>query len=263
MGTANMFLRFTPNYSVIAKDITDMSAKQFNWDETTWTVDYRASFLLFKQAIAQSLTLYYPDYSLNWIMRTDASTRGCGVVLYQEYLAADGILHEQVIAVLSHKFSDAALRWPTIEQEAYAIFFGLQKLEYLLMCKQFVVETDHRNLVWIETSLVPKIIRWRIYLQAFDMTIKHIPGKTNFTADWLSRIHMVSQESEVLNAVTGPEVIEVSESLVKPVCSSRECFDFVHGQRIIPPLLSHHIFLTLQSFLHACTGNSFMAKGRG
>ncbi len=65
MGTANMFLRFTPNYSVIAKDITDMSAKQFNWDETTWTIDYRASFLLFKQAIAQSLTLYYPDYSLN------------------------------------------------------------------------------------------------------------------------------------------------------------------------------------------------------
>jgi hypothetical protein len=30
MGTANMFLRFTPNYSTIAKDITDMSAKSFN-----------------------------------------------------------------------------------------------------------------------------------------------------------------------------------------------------------------------------------------
>jgi hypothetical protein len=78
-------------------------------------------------------------------MRTDASMDGCGVVLYQEYVAPDGILQEQVISVLSHKFSGAATRWPTIEQEAFAIYFGVRKLEYLLMCKAFVVETDHRN----------------------------------------------------------------------------------------------------------------------
>ncbi len=35
MVTVNMFLRFTLNYSVIAKDITDMSAKNFNWDQST------------------------------------------------------------------------------------------------------------------------------------------------------------------------------------------------------------------------------------
>jgi hypothetical protein len=159
MGTANMFLRFTPNYSTIAKDITDMSAKAFNWDEATWTVDHRASYDRFKEAISNALTLYYPDYNLNWILRTDASLTGCGVILYQEYVAPDGILQEQVIAILSHKFSGPATRWPTIEQEAFAIYFGLRKLEYLLMCKSFVVETDHRNLVWMETSLVAKIIR--------------------------------------------------------------------------------------------------------
>lgn len=147
MGTANMFLRFTPNYSTIAKDITDMSAKAFNWDETTWIVDHRASYERFKEGIAASLTLFYPDYNLNWILCTDASLTGCGVILYQEYVASDGILQEQVIAILSHKFSGPATRWPTIEQEAFAIYFGVRKLEYLLMCKSFVVETDHRNLV--------------------------------------------------------------------------------------------------------------------
>jgi hypothetical protein len=30
MGTANMFLRFTPEYATLAKDITDMSSKNFN-----------------------------------------------------------------------------------------------------------------------------------------------------------------------------------------------------------------------------------------
>jgi hypothetical protein len=108
-------------------------------------------------------------------------------------------------------------------------------LEYLLMCKQFVVETDRRNLVWIETSLFHKIIHRRIYLQAFGMTIKHIPGKANFAADWLSRIHMIVQDSEVNNVVAGSEDASDSDSLVIPVCSSRACFDFVHGQR-----MGHH-----------------------
>ncbi len=110
-----------------------MSSKNFNWDESSWLVDHRASFDRFKAAVANSLTLHYPDYNLNWILRTDASTTGCGVVLYQEYVAPGGIFQEQVIAVLSHKFSGAATRWPTIEQEAYAIFFGVKKLEFLLM----------------------------------------------------------------------------------------------------------------------------------
>jgi hypothetical protein len=110
------------------------------------------------------------------------------------YIVPGGIIQEQVIAVLSHKFSGAATRWPTIEQEAYAIFFGVKKIEYLLMCKSFVVETDHRNLVWMETSLVSKIIRWRIYLQAFDMTIKHIKGTDNGTSDWLSRLNSIDNQ---------------------------------------------------------------------
>jgi hypothetical protein len=42
----------------------------------------------------------------------------------------------------------------------------------------------------------------------------------------------------------------------------RHPYFFVHGQCIIPPLLSHHIFLTLQSSLHACTGN-FHGQGQG
>jgi hypothetical protein len=113
MGTTNMFLRFTPDYATLAKDITDMSSKHFNWDQNTWVVDHHGSFERFKLAVANSLTLHYPNYDLNWILRTDASTTGCGVVLYQEYVASGGIIQEQVVAVLSHKFSGAATRWPT------------------------------------------------------------------------------------------------------------------------------------------------------
>jgi hypothetical protein len=40
--------------------------------------------------------------------------------------------------------------------------------------KHFVVETDHNNLLWIESSASPKVIRWRVYLQGFNFEIRHI-----------------------------------------------------------------------------------------
>jgi hypothetical protein len=39
----------------------------------------------------------------------------------------------------------------------------------------------------MEKSLVPKVVRWKIFLQSFDFLIKHIPGKYNSAADFLSR----------------------------------------------------------------------------
>ncbi len=76
--------------------------------------------------IAASLTLFYLKYNLHWILRRNVSLTDCGVILYQEYVAFDDILQEKFIAILSLKFSGTATRWPTIEQEAFAIYFGVR-----------------------------------------------------------------------------------------------------------------------------------------
>jgi hypothetical protein len=57
------------------------------------------------------------------------------------------------------------------------------------MGKRFILETDHANLVWIEKSTVPKIVRWRMFLQSYDFLIRHIPGKQNIIADFFSRLY--------------------------------------------------------------------------
>jgi hypothetical protein len=41
----------------------------------------------------------------------------------------------------------------------------------------------------MEASQVPKIIRWRIYLQGFNFLVRHISGRENVVADCLSRLH--------------------------------------------------------------------------
>ena len=40
----------------------------------------------------------------------------------------------------------------------------------------------------MNASLVPKIMRWRIYMQSFNFLIRHIKGSLNALADYLSRM---------------------------------------------------------------------------
>ena len=72
---------------------------------------------------------------------------------------------------------------------------------YYLRGKPFLVETDHRNLMWIEKSDVPIVVRWRVFLQSFVMFIRHVSGAKNTVADWLSRMHayISSERIELLS----------------------------------------------------------------
>ena len=187
LGKGVFFSGFTPRYSDLVAHLTDMTKKSFNWDKSTWRHDYEAEFDAFIKGLQDACELYYPDYSLDWILRTDASEIGVGAVLLQLKTLEDDTTQLQPIAFVSKKFSEQAQRWATIEQEAYGIYYAVKQLAYYLVGKEFVIETDHNNLVWMEASMVPKIMRWRIYLQSFNFEIRHIPGSKNWLADWLSR----------------------------------------------------------------------------
>lgn len=185
LGSALFFKAFIPHYSTLTAPLSDMTHKDFDWNPKSWKSDYQAAHRDLLAAIQRCSGLHYPDYTLDWILRTDASLHGVGAVLLQ--CSADDAF--QPLGFASEKFSDAATRWSTIEQEAYAIYFAVKHFSYFLRCKPFVLETDHANLLWMDSSLVPKIIRWKIYLQDFDFLIRHIAGKSNSVADWLSRVH--------------------------------------------------------------------------
>ena len=123
-------------------------------------------------------------------MYVDASDYAVGGVLIQ--IAENN--EQQIVAFVSKKFTTTARRWTTIEKEAYAMFYTVQRLQYYLFMKKFTLLTDHNNLVWMETSVVPKIVRMRIYLQSFTFDVVHVKGKDNVFADWLSRMYPEDQD---------------------------------------------------------------------
>ena len=203
LGTALFFKSFMPHYSTLTAQLNDMVHNNFDWiNKQSWVHDYESIFNNFKIALQDACALHYPDYDLEWILRTDASMYGVAAVLLMRRKNDDDTYTLLPIAFASSKFSQTATNWTTIEQECYGIYFGIKEFSYYLHCKSFILETDHNNLLWIEASLVPKIIRWRIYMQSFTFLLRHIPGKLNKIADYLSRIHNIDITTVTQNLYT-------------------------------------------------------------
>ena len=229
LGSAVYFKPFIYHYSDKTAALTEMTAKNFNWDPKTWTKDYVAIFESFKLDILNSFTLYHPDYDLPWFLSVDASDVACGGVLIQVTTQNQ----QQVISFVSKKFTTSATRWTTIEKEAFGMFYSCMKLKYYLYAKEFVMLTDHNNLLWMEKSEVPKIARMRIYLQEFNFRLVHIPGKSNVFADWCSRRYnddeLSTDESHKVLQVMDDAKVEVRSDPVGSTIQS------VHN-----PRMGHH-----------------------
>ena len=125
--------------------------------------------------------LEFVDYDHPLRVRTDASVDGCGAMLFQ---VIGG--HEIPAAYLSKTFSESERNWSTIEQETYGVFWAITIWDYYLLGHTFELETDHKNILWLYRRNVPKILRWRLRLQEFNFSVRHLSGVKNVVMDGLS-----------------------------------------------------------------------------
>jgi hypothetical protein len=81
LGQTRIFQPFVPDYSEISGPLDEMTSKNFNWDKNTWQKPYEDIFHTFKARLKETMSLFYPNYDYDWILRTDASVYGYGGVL--------------------------------------------------------------------------------------------------------------------------------------------------------------------------------------
>ena len=187
VGLANFFSSFVPNLATRLVPLTNclVGNGKAPW---VWGATEQAAFDDVRRAILDCTDLAHLSPNGRLVLMTDASVDGCGGVLLQHVTAPDGTITVSVLAFVSHKFSTQARAWSTIEQEGYAIVFCVLRLEEFLLGSHFLIRTDHRNLIYILGSSIPKIVRWRLQLSEYDFAIEHVPGKENVVADGLSRV---------------------------------------------------------------------------
>ena len=205
LGSALFFKSFIPDYSEHCALLTEMTKKGFDWDPITWTRDYAEIFERFKGILIESTAIYFPDYTLEWILRTDASEFAVGAVLVQVVSLPDQTTLHQPLAFASHKFTEQALKWDVHKKEAFSCAFGIRTFDYLLRGKSFILETDHRNLLWIESNTSNIVVRWRAYMQCYDFLLRHIPGTRNLVADWMSRMYSLCSAGFSVGSIGIPQ----------------------------------------------------------
>ena len=184
IGLTNYYRKFVPNFSEIALPLTDLTRKG-NPNKVNWGEAQDKAYRTLKDLLSNPPILHLPDFSKTFILRVDASDRGIGSVLLQEY---DYMSFP--VAYASRKLLKREQNYSTIERECLAIVWAVHKFEMYLFGREFIIQTDHHPLVYINRSKVmnKRIMGWAMYLQEFRFHIESIPGKLNYGPDFLSRI---------------------------------------------------------------------------
>ena len=158
------------------------------------------AFEKLKSMLANPFSLYQFDPSKRLFCTADASgdgkfKGGYAFMFFQledDTVVVDpknlGQLKKQLIIFGSHAFKGPELNYPTVEQEALALFKAITDNRHLCFGRHFTLFTDHRNLTFLLQSESRKLIRWRAVLQDFNFDVVHVPGLQNWESDYLSRL---------------------------------------------------------------------------
>jgi len=143
------------------------------------------AFSKLKECLCAKPILHLPDMEKPFTLRTNASDVGLGAVLLQEH--EDGLFP---VAFASRKLTKAERNYAVVERECLAIVWGVAKFYRYLYGRQFVLQTDHRPLVFLDRAKLcnARVMRWALSLQPFKFHTESIKGSDNVGADYLSRI---------------------------------------------------------------------------
>ncbi len=183
LGLAGYYRRFVPDYSELTSPLTDLTKKEVP-DTVPWTERCQQVFTQVKAALCGGPLLHSPDFSLPFLLQTDALDRGLGAVLTQEIGG-----EERPVLYISRKLSKRETMYSTIEKECLAIRWAVLTLRYYLLGREFTLCSDHAPLQWLHRmkDTNARITRWYLALQPFKFKVIHRPGTQMTVADFLSR----------------------------------------------------------------------------
>ncbi|CAN6691859.1 unnamed protein product [Malus baccata var. baccata] len=229
LGHAGFYRRFIKDFSKIAQPLCRLLQKEVAFE---FTKECTTSFNQLKELLTTAPIIVPPDWSLPFELMCDASDYALGAVLGQR---KDKKPH--VIYYASRTLNDAQLNYSTTEKELLAVVFALDKFRSYLIGTKIIVFTDHAALKYLLTKkeAKPRLIRWILLLQEFDIEIRDKKGSENVVADHLSR--MVHEEDVVPIIETFPDEQLMSVKVSEPWYA--DLVNYLVSKHIPRELLKH------------------------
>ncbi|CAN6567516.1 unnamed protein product [Malus baccata var. baccata] len=206
LGHAGFYRRFIKDFSKIAQPLCRLLQKEVAFE---FTKECTASFNQLKELLTTAPIIVPPDWSLPFELMCDASDYALGAVLGQR---KDKKPH--VIYYASRTLNDAQLNYSTTEKELLAVVFALDKFRSYLIGTKIIVFTDHAALKYLLTKkeAKPRLIRWMLLLQEFDIEIRDKKGSENVVADHLSRMVHNEEALPILETFPDEQLMSIKVS---------------------------------------------------
>ena len=187
------------------------------------------AFSVLKDNLISTPIVVAPDWSFPFELMCDASDYAIGAVLGQK--------REKIFKVIyfaSRTLNDAQLNYATTEKELLALVFAFDKFRPYLIGNKVVVHTDHSAIKYLMTKKdeKPRLIRWVLMLQEFDVEIKDKKDTENLVADHLSRLEGARDDVPVNDEFPDEKLLAIEEKKEVPWFA-----DFVNYlvAKVIPP----------------------------
>ena len=194
LGHAGFYRRFIKDFSKIAQPLSKLLQKdtKFVFDQAC-----KDSFDELKKRLTTTPIIQPPNWTLPFELMCDASNYALGAVLSQRVSK-----RSHVIAYASRTLDATQSNYTTTEKELLAIVFALDKFRSYLLGSKVIVFSDHAALKYLlkKADAKPRLIRWMLLLQEFDLEIKDKSGAENLVADHLSRIQQPCEETSIADS---------------------------------------------------------------
>ncbi|GKF83699.1 reverse transcriptase domain-containing protein, partial [Tanacetum coccineum] len=139
----------------------------------------------FNTQLTEVPILIAPDWDLPFELMCDASDFAIRAVLGQRKNK-----HFQPIHYTSKTMTEAQAHYTSTEKELLAVVYAFEKFRSYLVLSKSIVYTDHSAIKYLfaKKDAKPRLMRWILLLQEFDVIIRDKKGSENLAANHLSRL---------------------------------------------------------------------------
>ena len=192
LGMTGYYRRFIQNYAEHSFELTEATKKSAP-DRVVCNHVLLSEFCYLRDVLCGIPSLTLPVPQDEFLLQTDASGVGVGAVLSVVREAK-----ELPVAFLSRKLLPRERRYSATELEGLAVVAAVHHFDAYLIPHPFVVETDHKALIFLSSAQHQngRLARWAMQLQPYTFSIRYRPGALNANADVLSRLF---EEEEDIN----------------------------------------------------------------
>lgn len=182
IGLCSYFRKFIFNFAVLARPLTELTKKNVDW---VWGDTQNDSFENLKKQLCKKPLLALYDPALTTEIHTDACKLGIAGILLQKQI--DGAW--KPVMYFSRVTSREESVYHSYELETLAVVESLRRFRVYIVGMHVNIVTDCTAVraTLTKRDLIPRIARWWLSIQDFDISIEYRPGDRMKHVDALSR----------------------------------------------------------------------------